>query len=314
MVPLKDLVVFPRMVVPFFVGRRRSVRSVEEASRLGRPLFLVAQKKTAVEEPGEHDVHAVGTIARVLQMTKLPDGKIRLLVEGLERAAVVKYTETHDCLQAVVRSLPGSRDHAADLGAHADRALPVQPVQRDDEEGPRGGGDRHRGRRFTGCPRGPRCGKSSPEVRAEAGAPVHGGRDGAPGAVRRHRRLRDRAGQPRAGDHRQGPAEAGEDPEGLLPQRAAQGDPEGAGRRGRRSHRGAGARGEGEDQGPSRRGGREVPEGAQAARTHAAPVPGIGARCARTWNGWWTFRGRKQRRTTGTSSRRGRSWTRITTT
>jgi len=108
MVPLKDLVVFPRMVVPFFVGRRRSVRSVEEASRLGRPLFLVAQKKTAVEEPGEHDVHAVGTIARILQMTKLPDGKLRLLVEGLERAAVVKYTETHDCLQAVVRTLlPG---------------------------------------------------------------------------------------------------------------------------------------------------------------------------------------------------------------
>ena len=106
MVPLKDLVVFPRMVVPFFVGRRRSVRSVEEASRLGHPLFLVAQKKTAVEEPGEHDVHAVGTIARILQMTKLPDGKLRLLVEGLERAAVVKYTETHDCLQAVVRSLP----------------------------------------------------------------------------------------------------------------------------------------------------------------------------------------------------------------
>jgi ATP-dependent Lon protease len=106
MVPLKDLVVFPRMVVPFFVGRRRSVRSVEEAARLGRPLFLAAQKKTAVEEPGEHDVHTVGTIARVLQMTKMPDGKLRLLVEGLERAAVVKYTETRDCLQAVVRTLP----------------------------------------------------------------------------------------------------------------------------------------------------------------------------------------------------------------
>ena len=106
MVPLKDLVVFPRMVVPFFVGRRRSVRSVEEASRLGSPLFLVAQKKTAVEEPGEQDVHAVGTIARILQMTKLPDGKLRLLVEGLERAAVVKYTQTQDCLQAVVRTLP----------------------------------------------------------------------------------------------------------------------------------------------------------------------------------------------------------------
>jgi ATP-dependent Lon protease len=106
MVPLKDLVVFPRMVVPFFVGRRRSVRSVEESARLGRPLFLAAQKKTAVEEPGEQDVHTVGTIARVLQMTKMPDGKIRLLVEGMERAIVVKYTETRECLQALVRTIP----------------------------------------------------------------------------------------------------------------------------------------------------------------------------------------------------------------
>ncbi|MGA2640392.1 MAG: endopeptidase La [Spirochaetia bacterium] len=117
MVPLKDLVVFPRMVVPFFVGRRRSVRSVEEAARLGRPLFLAAQKKTAVEEPGEHDVHAVGTIARVLQMTKMPDGKIKLLVEGMERAAVVKYTETRDCLQAVVRTLPPAGEVTPQISA-----------------------------------------------------------------------------------------------------------------------------------------------------------------------------------------------------
>jgi ATP-dependent Lon protease len=110
MVPLKDLVIFPRMVVPFFVGRRRSVRSVEEASRMGRPLFLVAQKKNAVEEPGVHDVHAVGTIARVLQMMKLPDGKIRLLVEGLERAVVVRYTETKDCFRVLVKPLPESAE------------------------------------------------------------------------------------------------------------------------------------------------------------------------------------------------------------
>jgi ATP-dependent Lon protease len=117
MVPLKDLVVFPRMVVPFFVGRRRSVRSVEEAARLGRPLFLAAQKKTAVEEPGEHDVNTVGTIARVLQMTKMPDGKLRLLVEGLERAAVVKYIETRDCIQAVVRTLPPAAEATSQISA-----------------------------------------------------------------------------------------------------------------------------------------------------------------------------------------------------
>jgi len=117
MVPLKDLVVFPRMVVPFFVGRRRSVHSVEEAARLGRPLFLVAQKKTAVEEPGERDVHPVGTVARVLQMMKLPDGKIRLLVEGVERAAIGRYTETRDCFRVMVRPLKESPEITAEIAA-----------------------------------------------------------------------------------------------------------------------------------------------------------------------------------------------------
>jgi ATP-dependent Lon protease len=103
MVPLKDLVIFPRMVAPFFVGRRRSIRSVEEAVRIGRPLFLVTQKKTSVEDPGEQDMHTVGTTARILQMLKLADGKIRLLVEGIERASIVRYTETKDAQRVIVR-------------------------------------------------------------------------------------------------------------------------------------------------------------------------------------------------------------------
>jgi ATP-dependent Lon protease len=117
MVPLKDLVVFPRMVVPFFVGRRRSVRSVEEAAQAGRPLFLVAQKRTTVDDPGERDMHAVGTTARVLQMMKLPDGKIRLLVEGLERAAVGRYTETKECFRVIVRPLPQNHDVTPKIAA-----------------------------------------------------------------------------------------------------------------------------------------------------------------------------------------------------
>jgi ATP-dependent Lon protease len=117
MVPLKDLVVFPRMVVPFFVGRRRSVRSVEEAARTGKPLFLVTQKKTVVEEPGEHDVHTMGTIARVLQMMKLPDGKLRLLVEGQERAAIGRYTETKDCFRVIVRSITPRAEVTAQIAA-----------------------------------------------------------------------------------------------------------------------------------------------------------------------------------------------------
>jgi ATP-dependent Lon protease len=123
MVPLKDLVVFPRMVVPFFVGRRRSVKSVEEAARLGRPLFLVTQKKTTVEEPGENDVHTVGTISRMLQMMKLPDGKIRLLVEGTERAAVERYTDTRESLRAIVRPFRETKESSPRLSALMRTAL-----------------------------------------------------------------------------------------------------------------------------------------------------------------------------------------------
>jgi ATP-dependent Lon protease len=123
MVPLKDLVVFPRMVVPFFVGRRRSVRGVEEALRGGKPLFLVAQKKTTVEDPGEQDVHTVGTIARILQTTKLPDGKMRLLVEGLERAAVGRYTETKECFRVLVRPLAETREASPQVSALMRAAL-----------------------------------------------------------------------------------------------------------------------------------------------------------------------------------------------
>jgi ATP-dependent Lon protease len=123
MVPLKDLVVFPRMIVPLFVGRRRSLRSVEEAMRLGRPLFLVAQSKTGVEEPDEKDVHDVGTVSRVLQMLKLPDGKIRLLVEGLERAVITKYSETRESFRVIVRPLPQATEITPQISALMRTAL-----------------------------------------------------------------------------------------------------------------------------------------------------------------------------------------------
>jgi ATP-dependent Lon protease len=123
MVPLKDLVVFPRMVVPFFVGRRRSVASVEEAARLGKPLFLVTQKKGGVEEPGEKDVHGVGTVARVLQMLRLADGKLRLLVEGTERAVIQSYTESSEALRVVVKPIREAKEVTPRLSALMRAAL-----------------------------------------------------------------------------------------------------------------------------------------------------------------------------------------------
>ena len=102
LVPLKDLVVFPRMVVTIAVGRRRSLRSAEEAIELGRPIVLAPQKRAGVEDPSETDVHSVGTVARILSSNRLGDGKMRLQVEGLERASIGRFTG------ATSRSLPGA--------------------------------------------------------------------------------------------------------------------------------------------------------------------------------------------------------------
>jgi ATP-dependent Lon protease len=86
--PLRDVVVYPHMVIPLFVGREKSILALEHAMRDGRQILLVAQKSPEVDDPGERDVHRVGVLASVLQMLKLPDGTVKVLVEGGERARV----------------------------------------------------------------------------------------------------------------------------------------------------------------------------------------------------------------------------------
>ncbi len=86
--PLRDVVVYPHMVIPLFVGREKSILALEHAMRDARQILLVAQKSPEVDDPGEHDVHRVGVLASVLQMLKLPDGTVKVLVEGGERARV----------------------------------------------------------------------------------------------------------------------------------------------------------------------------------------------------------------------------------
>jgi ATP-dependent Lon protease len=108
MIPLKDLVVFPQMVVPFFVGRERSVRAVEEANSRGKVIFLTTQKSDHSEEPTENDLYRIGTIARILQMLKLPDGSIRVLVEGTERAGIVSIEESKTIYKATIQPIKES--------------------------------------------------------------------------------------------------------------------------------------------------------------------------------------------------------------
>lgn len=91
MLPLRDMVIFPYMILPLFVGREKSVKALEEATLEDRLIFLVAQKTATVEAPAEKDLYTFGTVAEILQLLKLPDGTIKVLVEGLARARVHRF-------------------------------------------------------------------------------------------------------------------------------------------------------------------------------------------------------------------------------
>jgi ATP-dependent Lon protease len=97
LLPLRDVVVFPHMVIPLFVGRPKSIRALEAAMESGKSILLVAQKSAAKDDPAPEDLYKVGSIANILQMLKLPDGTVKVLVEGGERAQVERVIqgETH---------------------------------------------------------------------------------------------------------------------------------------------------------------------------------------------------------------------------
>ena len=86
LLPLRDIVVFPHMIVPLFVGRDRSVAALEAAMEAGKEIFLVAQLDPGEDDPQRDDLYDVGVVAQVLQMLKMPDGTVRVLVEGTARA------------------------------------------------------------------------------------------------------------------------------------------------------------------------------------------------------------------------------------
>ena len=100
--PLRDVVVYPFMVIPLFVGRDKSTRAIEEAMLENQELFLVAQKNPEQDSPKVDDVYSVGTIASILQLLKLPDGTVKVLVEGKRRALATKFSFVNNCLRANV--------------------------------------------------------------------------------------------------------------------------------------------------------------------------------------------------------------------
>ena len=100
LLPLRDVVVYPHLVIPLFVGRTKSVKALELASEGNKQILLVAQKSASKDDPEASDLHEVGTIATVLQMLKLPDGTVKVLVEGVQRAKISEFTETEECFAA----------------------------------------------------------------------------------------------------------------------------------------------------------------------------------------------------------------------
>jgi ATP-dependent Lon protease len=98
--PLRDIVVFPHMIVPLFVGREKSVRALEDVMKDDKQILLVTQKNASQDDPTPADIYTVGTVGTVLQLLKLPDGTVKVLVEGGQRAAISKFTELDDFFQA----------------------------------------------------------------------------------------------------------------------------------------------------------------------------------------------------------------------
>ena len=97
--PLRDIVVFPHMIVPLFVGRDKSVRALEDVMKDDKQILLVAQKNASEDDPGKDDIYQIGTISTVLQLLKLPDGTVKVLVEGIQRARIDEFTETDQFFQ-----------------------------------------------------------------------------------------------------------------------------------------------------------------------------------------------------------------------
>src|SRR5258708_34217931 len=121
LLPLRDIVVFPHMVVPLFVGREKSISALEEAMAKGgsKEIFLSAQRKAKTNEPVPEDIFTVGTVGTIIQLLRLPDGTVKVLVEGKRRAAIRRFTPTPRSFTAGIPALPELAERSVRLDALA---------------------------------------------------------------------------------------------------------------------------------------------------------------------------------------------------
>lgn len=115
--PLRDIVVYPKMIVPLFVGREKSIRALQEVVDKDQNIILVTQKNASVEDPTEEDVFHVGTVGTVLQMLKLPDGTVKVLIEGMERVKITKFLKNPDYMEVQAEIMPDAVENDTELEA-----------------------------------------------------------------------------------------------------------------------------------------------------------------------------------------------------
>jgi ATP-dependent Lon protease len=123
MMPIRDVVIFPFMMTPFVVGRESSVRALEEALAHDKRIFLATQHDASVDEPKPNEIYQVGTIVNIVQSLKLPDGNIKVLVEGLERGKTLQVTEVSGYLEASVRTAKNTIEMTPQIEAAMQRVI-----------------------------------------------------------------------------------------------------------------------------------------------------------------------------------------------
>ena len=121
--PLRDIVVFPYMIVPLFVGREKSINALEEVMRTDRHILLAAQKNASDDDPASDAIYTVGTLASVLQLLKLPDGTVKVLVEGTARARIKRYTQNAEYFEAEIERIEEEKGSEEEIEALARSAV-----------------------------------------------------------------------------------------------------------------------------------------------------------------------------------------------
>src|SRR6476660_1636479 len=113
--PLRDIVVFPGMIVPLFVGREKSVKALEEVMKDDKQILLMAQKNASQDDPGPEAIYTIGTLGTLLQLLKLPDDTVKVLVEGGRRVKITGYNDRADFFEAVAVDMEESAGESAEL-------------------------------------------------------------------------------------------------------------------------------------------------------------------------------------------------------